>query len=61
VTNPDALLDGLNDEQREAALTVTGPLAILAGIPASVARGGFHGPGDPTDKSQTYARPRRGR
>ncbi len=31
MTNPEAILDGLNDEQREAALAVTGPVAILAG------------------------------
>ncbi len=31
MTNPDGILDGLNDQQREAALQVRGPVAILAG------------------------------
>jgi DNA helicase-2/ATP-dependent DNA helicase PcrA len=31
VTDPDRILDGLNDAQREAVTTVSGPVAIIAG------------------------------
>ena len=31
MTTPAAILEGLNDAQREAAMAVRGPVAILAG------------------------------
>ena len=31
MTNPDAILDALDPEQREVATSLTGPLCVLAG------------------------------
>ena len=31
MTDPERILDGLNDAQREAVMTVSGPVAIIAG------------------------------